>query len=237
MTFLVYLRSAVFLFCAIITTITVTPWVFILKFLPFATRYQIANTWVKLVLWEVETICGLRYEIEGLEHIKNIPTAIVLCKHQSAWETIALRKILPMQSNLLKKSLLKIPFWGWAMASLKPIAINRNNQRAALAQLLKQGQERLAEGFWVIVFPEGTRTAPGETKKFNAGGALLAEKTGYPVIPMAHNAGRFWARYSFLKYPGVIKVKIGPAIATAGRKAKEINQEAETWINQAMQDL
>lgn len=182
-------------------------------------------------------ICGLRYEIEGLEHIKNIPTAIVLCKHQSAWETIALRKILPMQSNLLKKSLLKIPFWGWAMASLKPIAINRNNQRAALAQLLKQGQERLAEGFWVIVFPEGTRTAPGETKKFNAGGALLAEKTGYPVIPMAHNAGRFWARYSFLKYPGVIKVKIGPAIPTAGRKAKEINQEAETWINQAMQDL
>ncbi|KJV06629.1 lysophospholipid acyltransferase family protein [Methylocucumis oryzae] len=237
MTLLVYLRSAVFLFCAIITTITVTPWVVILGFLPFATRYQIANIWVKLVLWEVEMICGLRYEIEGLEHIKNIPTAIVLCKHQSAWETIALRKILPMQSNLLKKSLLKIPFWGWAMASLKPIAINRNNQRAALAQLLKQGQERLAEGFWVIVFPEGTRTAPGETKKFNAGGALLAEKTGYPVIPMAHNAGRFWARYSFLKYPGVIKVKIGPAIPTAGRKAKEINQEAETWINQAMQDL
>ena len=127
--------------------------------------------------------------------------------------------------------------WGWALATLKPIAIDRSKQRESLKILLKQGKTYLQEGIWVVIFPEGTRAAPGEVKKFNAGGAILAEKTGYPVIPIAHNAGLFWPRNSFLKYPGIIKIKIGPVITTKNRKATDINNEAAEWIAQAMTEL
>jgi 1-acyl-sn-glycerol-3-phosphate acyltransferase len=188
-------------------------------------------------LWLAKVVCGVKYEVEGLENIKGINAAVVLCKHQSAWETIALRSFLPTQTALLKRSLLWLPLWGWALATLKPIAIDRTQQRAALRMLIKKGTEYLKEGIWVVVFPEGTRTAPGEVKKFNAGGAMLAEKSGYPVIPIALNSGHCWPRYSFLKYPGTIKVKIGPVIATEGRKAQDINAEAEQWIIAAMQEM
>jgi len=220
-----------------VSTFIFGPLVLLCGAMPFAVRYEIANTWVRLAIWVARIFCGVRYQVEGLENIQGTPTAIVLCKHQSAWETIALRLFLPPQTALLKESLVKIPVWGWALAKLKPIAINRSNQRAALKALLQQGKACLDEGLWVVVFPEGTRTAPGETKKFNAGGALLAEKTGYPVIPIAHNAGHCWSRNSFLKYPGMITVKIGPPIATKGRKAADINQQAADWINQAMAGL
>lgn len=204
---------------------------------PFSVRYKIANAWVYSILWLAKIVCGVKYEVEGLENIKGIQAAVVLCKHQSAWETIALRSILPTQTALLKRSLLWLPLWGWSLATLKPIAIDRTQQRAALRMLIQKGTEYLQEGIWVVVFPEGTRTAPGEVKKFNAGGAMLAEKSGYPVIPIALNSGHCWPRYSFLKYPGTITVKIGPVIATEGRKAQDINAEAEQWIVAAMQDM
>ncbi|MDD2723839.1 MAG: lysophospholipid acyltransferase family protein [Methylovulum sp.] len=232
-----YLGSTVLLIGMVSSSLIVGPLVLICNIFPFSVRYGAASVWVRFVLFIARVFCGVRHEVEGLENIKDIQTAIVLCKHQSAWETIALRLILPMQTALLKESLLKIPVWGWALATLKPIAINRQNQRAALKTLLKKGKECLNEGLWVVVFPEGTRTAHGEVKKFNAGGAILAEKSGYPVIPIALNSGRCWSRNSFLKYPGIIKVKIGPAIQTQGRKAAEINAEAAEWIALAMQDL
>ncbi|MFW5443084.1 MAG: lysophospholipid acyltransferase family protein [Methylococcaceae bacterium] len=188
-------------------------------------------------MWVTKVCCKLTYKIEGLENLPKDQGYIVLSKHQSAWETLALHLFLPQQTYVLKQSLTWIPIGGWALATLKPIAIDRNNQRAALNTLIKQGTERLKEGFVVIIFPEGTRSAPGENKKFNAGGAMLAHKSGYPVIPLAHNAGEFWPRYSFLKYPGTISVKIGPAIETTGKKAKEINSEASTWIAQAMNEI
>jgi 1-acyl-sn-glycerol-3-phosphate acyltransferase len=137
----------------------------------------------------------------------------------------------------LKKSLLQIPFGGWALATLKPIAIDRGNQKEALKMLLEQGIARLNEGLSVLIFPEGTRVAPGVYKKFNAGGAMLAQKSGFPVLPLAHNAGEFWPRNSFLKYPGVIKVKIGPLIDSRNKSTKEINAETETWILQAMSEI
>ncbi len=233
----VYFGSTVLL-CAMISSALIFGFlVLICSIFPFAVRYRVANLWVKFVLVIAKIFCGIRYEVEGLENIQDIQTAIVLSKHQSAWETIALRLILPRQTALLKRSLLWLPVWGWALAALKPIAIDRKQQRAALKTLLKQGKVCLDEGLWVVVFPEGTRTAPGEVKKFSAGGALLAEKTGFPVIPVAHNAGRCWSRNSFLKYPGVITVKIGPAIACQGKKAGDINAEATAWITEAMQDL
>lgn len=203
--------------------------------LSFEVRYKIADIWIDCLLFMLKLCCGLSYEVEGMENIPKDRAAIVLSKHQSAWETIALRQFISPQTAVLKKSLLQIPFGGWALATLKPIAIDRQNQKEALRMLIEQGTERLQEGLFVVVFPEGTRVAPQETKKFNAGGAMLAQKSEFPVIPLAHNAGEFWPRNSFLKYPGVIKVKIGPQIDTRGKKSKEINAEAEDWINQAME--
>jgi 1-acyl-sn-glycerol-3-phosphate acyltransferase len=203
----------------------------------FAIGYRISALWCWFVLWMAKVFCGLRYEVEGLENIDAKQPAIVFSNHQSAWETLALRHILPPQVVLLKRSLTWLPIWGWALGTLKSIAIDRNNQRAALRILLEKGALYLKQGYWVIIFPEGTRTAAGEIRKFSAGGAMLAQKTGYPVIPVAHNAGDCWPRYSFLKYPGTIKVKIGPPIESAGRKAADINAEAEDWVARAIKDM
>jgi len=204
---------------------------------PFSVRYNGARFWVASVLWVAKICCGLTHHVEGLENLPKDKGFIVLSKHQSAWETVALRLILPMQTAVLKQSLNWIPIGGWVLATLKPISINRGNQRAALRSLLEQGRERLEEGFVVVIFPEGTRVAPGEYKKFKAGGALLAEKTEFPVIPLAHNAGDYWPRNSFLKFPGTIQVRIGSMIETKNKQAKEINSEAEAWIAQTMNEI
>jgi 1-acyl-sn-glycerol-3-phosphate acyltransferase len=203
----------------------------------FSIRYKISALWCQLVLWMAKVFCGLSYEVEGLEHVNKNKAVIVLSNHQSAWETLALRYILPPQVVLLKQSLVWLPIWGWALGSLKSIVIDRENQSAALRILLEKGTAYLKQGLWVIIFPEGTRTAAGEIRKFSAGGALLAQRTGYPVIPVAHNAGDYWPRYSFLKYPGTIRVKIGPVIESKGRKASDINTEAESWVTQALNEM
>lgn len=232
--FKVYLGSTLFFIYIVLSLLTIG--VVILLCIPasFELRYRLGNLWTASVLWVAKVCCGIHYTVEGLENLPKNQPAIVLSKHQSAWETIALRIILPTQTTLLKRSLLWIPLGGWALATLKPIAIDRNNPKEALKELMQQGTAALKAGLWVVVFPEGTRTAPGTKTKFNGGGAMLAHKTGYPVVPIALNAGEVWPRYSFLKYPGNIKVVIGPVIEPAGKKAKEINAEAEVWIDQTM---
>lgn len=235
--FKVYFGSSV-LFAYIVASVPVFGLTIIIASVaPFYIRYNIANSWAASVLWVTKKCCGLTYHVEGLENIPEHQAFIILSKHQSAWETLALRLFLPKQISVLKKSLTWIPIGGWALATLKPIAIDRKSQRSALHTLVEQGTKRLKEGFVVIIFPEGTRAAPGENKKFNGGGALLAQKSGYPVIPLAHNAGEYWPRYSFLKYPGTIKVKLGPLIETQAKSAKEINSEAATWITNAMNEI
>jgi 1-acyl-sn-glycerol-3-phosphate acyltransferase len=138
---------------------------------------------------------------------------------------------------VIKRELLYFPIWGWSLLTLKSIVINRKNQRASLKSLLEQGTVYLNEGLSVLIFPEGTRTAPGQVRKFSIGGAMLAQKAGFPVMPVAHNAGDFWPRYSFFKYPGVIKIKIGPVIESKGRKAGDINDEAEAWIRKTLNEF
>ncbi len=234
--FKVYLGSTLFFIYILLSTPIVGISVLSCIILPFSVRYKIGDIWINSLLFMLKLCCGLSYEVQGLE---NLPSgaAVILSKHQSAWETLALRQFISPQTAVLKKSLLQIPFGGWALATLKPIAIDRQNQKEALKMLLEQGAARLQEGLFVLIFPEGTRVAPGKVKKFGAGGAMLAQKSGFPVVPLAHNAGEFWPRNSFLKYPGVIKVKIGPVISTTDKKSKEINAEAEAWINQAMQEI
>ena len=235
--FRVYLGSTLFFIYILFSTPIVGVLILGGFWLPFSMKYKIADIWIDYLLYMLKLCCGLYCEVEGSENIPKDRAAVVLSKHQSAWETIALRQIISPQTAVLKKSLLQIPFGGWALATLRPIAIDRSNQKEALKMLLEQGIARLREGLFVLIFPEGTRVAPGAYKKFNAGGAMLAQKSGFPVIPLAHNAGEFWPRNSFLKYPGVIKVKIGPLISTENKSAKEINAEAEAWISQAMNDI
>ena len=229
-----YLGSTL-LFIGIFSSATLAG-LLILLFMPlsFNIAYKISAIWCWFVMWMAKVFCGIHYEVEGLENINNSQPAIILSNHQSAWETLALRYILPTQVVLLKRSLVWLPIWGWALGSLKSIVIDRKSQAKALRALLNKGEKALKEGLWVLVFPEGTRTEAGAVKKFSAGGAMLAQKTGFPVIPVAHNAGDCWPRYSFIKYPGTIRVKIGPVIQSQGRKAAEINAEAEIWVRQAL---
>ena len=203
----------------------------------FKVRWKIGYIWCAVVGWMAKVFCHLTFEVEGLEHLNAEKPTIFLSNHQSAWETLALRYILPPHSVVIKRELLYFPIWGWSLLALKSIVINRKNQRSSLKSLLTQGTRYLNEGLSVLIFPEGTRAGVRDVLKFNIGGAMLAHKSGFPVTPVAHNAGDYWPRYSFFKYPGVIKVKIGPMIETQGRKAADINAEAEAWIRQAMKEM
>ena len=204
--------------------------------LPAMMRYRIIRTWGLQVMWVVKHVCGIRYKVIGRENLTK-SSVVFLAKHQSAWETIALQEILPPVSFVLKKELLKLPFFGWGLAQFSPIAIDRAAGKDALDQVVDQGRQRLADGFSVLVFPEGTRTSIGSKKRYKPGGGWLAQHTGAPVIPIAHNAGEFWRKNAFLKYPGTVTVSIGPAIETDGLSAAEINARAEEWIEGEMHRL
>jgi 1-acyl-sn-glycerol-3-phosphate acyltransferase len=226
---LVLLRSVVFLLIQAVLTI-VWSVVSLLTF-PFKpiTRYRIITIWSRIVVWLAKVICGIGYELRGME---NLPrrASIVLAKHQSAWETIAFEVFLPPQVWVLRRSLLRVPFFGWGLAMMSPIAIDRSAGVQALKQTLEQGRDRLAQGFWIIIFPEGTRIPPGQRGRYQVGGAWLAVRTGALVVPIAHNAGQLWRKNAFLKLPGIITVSIGKAIDPAGLKPEELNRRVEDWI-------
>ncbi len=193
------------------------------------TRYRIITAWSHLVIGLAAVICGVRYRVIGSNNLPAGP-CIVLSKHQSAWETLAYQVILPPQVWVLKRELLRVPFFGWGLAMMSPIAIDRGSATRALKQTLEQGKARLADGWWIVIFPEGTRTAPGQRGRYHLGGAWLACKTGTPVLPIAHNAGSIWGRNAFIKYPGTITVSIGPVIHPAGLDPDALNRKAEDWI-------
>lgn len=204
--------------------------------LPYRLRYALVSRWTHWNLWWLDKTCRLNHTVVGLENIPERP-AIVFCKHESAWETLALQLYFKPQVWVIKRELLWIPFFGWGLATLRPIAIDRKTSRTALDQILNQGRERLNEGCWVVIFPEGTRVAPGQRRRYRQGGAILAEKTRCPVVPVAHDSGDFWPRRSFIKRPGTIRLAIGPAIESAGRSAAEINRLAEKWIESTVEEI
>ena len=225
----VLLRSCLFAAFQIV----ITPPFAVISLLTFPfdpfTRYRVITTWTRLVLWGAETICGIRYRVLGAE---NVPAqaCVVLSKHQSAWETLAFQVIFPPQVYVIKRELLWIPFFGWGLAMLSPVAIDRTAGMRALKQMLAQGKDRIARGFWIIVFPEGTRIAPDARGTYQTGGAAIAVHAGAPVLPVAHNAGTCWGRHAFRKYPGTITVSIGKPIDSRGKKAAALTREVETWI-------
>lgn len=230
--FLLGLRSVVFFIFQVTTLFIFAPLVLLSFPFSYSVRYAIASSWAKLVIKGLKTICKLDFKVTGAENIKG--NGIIFCKHQSAWETFALQVMFPQQCWVLKKELLWIPLFGWALALTQPIAINRSKKSQSFKQIIEQGTDRLTSGRWVVIFPEGTRTAPGEKKKYMIGGALLAEKSGYPVIPVAHNAGEFWKRNAFIKYPGTIQVRIGEMVDSKTLSARELNKTMENWIEGQM---
>ena len=213
----------------VLSTLIAVPITFILLALPFAMRFRLVSNWARFNLWWLRVTCNIKAEITGLENIIDQP-AIIMCKHQSTWETLVIQLLFPPQVWILKRELLWIPIYGWGLATMRPIAIDRSLGVRALKQIVRQGVERLNAGLWVVVFPEGTRIAPGKRQKYHPGGAMLAEKSGYPVIPIAHNAGHLWPRNSFLKWPGTIRMVIGSPIQSKGKKAAKITREVEEWI-------
>jgi 1-acyl-sn-glycerol-3-phosphate acyltransferase len=236
MILLTALRSTVF--AAILILITpVFAAIALLTFpLPPLTRYRIITAWTRCIIWAARAICGIRYRVIGAENIPQKP-CVILSKHQSAWETLAFQLIFPPQVWVLKKELLRVPFFGWGLAMLSPIAIDRSLRREALQQLIEQGQQRLDAGFSIVIFPEGTRIPPGARGKYRPGGARLAVQTGTAVLPVAHNAGRCWGRNAFLKHPGLVTVSIGPPISPEGLDAETLSARVEHWIEDEMLQL
>jgi 1-acyl-sn-glycerol-3-phosphate acyltransferase len=233
---MILLRSGLFALALVVVTPPYALLALLTAPLPRLARYRVISGWSRLMVWLARVLCGIRWRVEGGERLPSRP-AVVLAKHQSAWETMAFQLIFPPQSYLLKRELLWLPFFGWGLALMSPIAIDRTRGLAALRELVRRGKERLAQGFWVVVFPEGTRVAPGERRKYQLGGALLAEHSGAPVVPVAHNAGLLWPRNAFLKRPGLITVRIGPVIDGAGHDAASINALAEQWIEEQQKTL
>ncbi|MCB5362504.1 1-acyl-sn-glycerol-3-phosphate acyltransferase [Pusillimonas sp. CC-YST705] len=232
-----FIRSLLY---ALFLAITVIPYAVLSLLwspLPQRQRYRLTTGWARLAIWGARVIVGIRWQVIGSENFPN-GRGIVLAKHQSAWETLFLPAHLPREACFVyKKELHYIPFFGWGLATLRMIPINRSKGKDAFEQIVRIGRQRLEEGRWPTLFPEGTRVPPGKMGRFKAGGAKLAERTGAPVIPIAHNAGSVWPRNAFIKKPGLITVSVGPLIQTEGKSADAINQEARAWIEQEMQRL
>jgi len=227
------LRSVVFLLGAIVVTaiygIAVPASRAFGRKAPFAT----ARSYTQVMLRWIEMSLGIASEVRGWENVPATPT-IIMSKHQSAWETIFIEARFPDQCWIVKKELLWLPFVGWGLMAIRCIAIDRSSGSTAREQIVQQGAQRLKEGVWVTIFPEGTRVAPGKRGRYGIGGSLLATRTGVPILPIAHNAGEFWPRYAFRKRAGVVKVVIGPLIETAGRDVLSVNNEVEAWIEEQM---
>jgi 1-acyl-sn-glycerol-3-phosphate acyltransferase len=225
---LLFVRSSLFLLIMVLVTLIWTPVCLLVAPLPYRQRYWVTQRWNLFIVWLGKVLCGMRYEIRGLENLPDAP-AILLSKHQSAWETIFFLWFMPRPLvYVFKRELLFIPFFGWALGLLRMVPINRSKSRDAFAQVVAQGRRRLADGLWIIMFPEGTRAMPGKKGKYKIGGARLALETNTLIVPIAMNSGDCWPKNSF------ITISIGKAIPPAGREAQDLIQEVEKWIESEM---
>jgi 1-acyl-sn-glycerol-3-phosphate acyltransferase len=211
------------------------PFALVCLFLPFPRRFVLARAYARVVLWVLRWSCGLTYRIEGAPLPEGCH--IALWKHSSSWETMAMMVVFPRQVWVLKRELLWIPVVGLAVRQMHAIAIDRRAGGSAVAQVIEQGKERLAEGDWGRIYPEGTRMPRGETRRYGVSGTLLAIETGRLIVPVAHNAGYYWPRRGLMKKPGVVRVVIGPPFPAAGREVRELNEEIQAWVESTVKAL
>ncbi len=231
-----WLRSLLFSIGMVVSLLVYVPLLMLTAPLQPDTRYFFISHWSRWILWWLKFTCRLSYRVRGKSPVGDEP-GIIMCRHESAWETFATQALFPPQVWVLKKELLYIPFFGWGLALASPIAIDRKARSRALDQVITQGRARLAMGRWIVIFPEGTRMPPCKVGKFASSGSLLAKKTGARVVPVAHNAGQFWGKGKFLKKPGVIDVVIGDAIDVSGLSTREITATVENWMREQMAQL
>ena len=233
-TVLLALRSALYLLVLLLSVAPYSLLTLAWAWVPQPRRYWLVTGWTRFAVFSARIICGIRCEVQGRENLPDGP-AIVMCKHQSAWETLWLTTAMPRPLTFVyKRELNYLPFFGWGIATLGMINIDRSRGKDAFEQVVEQGSDRLARGWWIVIFPEGTRTAPGAAPHYKTGGSRLAVRTAAKVVPIAVNSGELWRRRAFLKMPGTITVSIGPPIDPAGKTAEVIASLVENWIETEM---
>jgi len=233
---MLFFRSLLFSIFFFLTSMLVPFLVFLSAPFPLKVRRKVSALWVSTSLFGLKHICKLNYEVTGLDNVPKEP-CVIMSKHQSTWETLAFVELFYPYVWVLKRELLYIPIYGWALALIEPIAINRKSGKKAIDQIVKQGSQRLKDGLSVMVFPEGTRVDPRVKRKYGIGGAVLAQKSGAKILPVAHNAGEFWQRRKFLIRPGTVQVSVGKVIESIGQDAASINQAVEAWIESEMKRI
>jgi 1-acyl-sn-glycerol-3-phosphate acyltransferase len=234
---MLYLRSALFVLFQAVTVVPYGLLCLLCAPLPLHVRYRVTIGWPRMVLWAARVLCGIRVQVIGWENLPDGP-AILLSKHQSTWETFWYVAWMPRElCFVFKRELLWIPFFGWGIGLLEMIHIDRRQGRDAFESMVAQGQRKLDEGRWIIMFPEGTRTPVGSQGKYKSGGARLAVRTGAPVVPIAVNAGERWPKKQFVKRPGLVTVSIGKPIPSADKNPDQLNAEVEGWIESEMRRI
>ncbi|MFN2410225.1 MAG: lysophospholipid acyltransferase family protein [Halomonas sp.] len=208
----------------------------IAPFLPLAGRYRLLNLYNHFLMFWFRIACGVRYDIQGAQNLPDGP-CVIQANHQSEWETVFLQVMKPPVCTVLKRELLRLPIFGWGLRLLHPISLDRSKPARAIKQVLSQGVARLNTGLSVLIFPEGTRVEPGERKRYNKSGSVVACRAGVPVLPVAHNAGERWPGRHWVKRPGVLRVRIGEPIETAGRTSDEVLADVEAWIETQLVEI
>ncbi|QXL83568.1 1-acyl-sn-glycerol-3-phosphate acyltransferase [Comamonas sp. NLF-1-9] len=236
------IRSILYMLWLVVTVVPYTLAVLLVRAFGGGPRgaYRPARAWLALAADSARPLLGIRRRVSGLENLPTDPAqgAVILVKHQSAYETFMMPAILPRRvAYVFKRELLHIPFFGWSMACMDMIHIDRGSPTRAFVRVIKQGRRLLDQGIWVVMFPEGTRTPRGQAGKYMVSGARLAIEAGVPVVPVAVTSGRVWPKSGFVKRPGVVEVSIGQPIASSGRKADELMAEVQTWIEAEMRRL
>jgi 1-acyl-sn-glycerol-3-phosphate acyltransferase len=234
------LRALLFLSFQALVTPFYAGALFVLFWLPPVPRYKIAAHWCKVNLCAARHILGIRWRVIGTENIPASPERhphVLMSKHSSTWETLALNLYFPPLAFVAKKELLSIPFFGWGFRLASPITIDRKAGADAMQQIASQGRERFAQGFWIAIYPEGTRIRAGRRAKYKTGGARLASMLDVPMLPVAHNAGYLWPKGLWGKRPGTITMSIGPSIAPDGKDAQALTAQVEQWIEAEVERL
>ncbi len=231
------LRGLLFLFGLTVSVIVALPFVMLLPLLPLSWRFHLIHPWPRFVLWWLKVCCGLRFRVEGREHIPSDPGFIIFAKHSSTFETFALYALFPKACFVAKKQLLRIPIFGWGMQGLRYITIERGRGRDTINLMCQQAVDRLQEGLNIVIFPEGTRRAVGDPPQYKIGGAVMAARTAADVLPMAHNAGLYWPRHSLTKYPGEITIRFLPVIRSSGKKPEQLLSDIQQAIETAQREL